>query len=263
LTIDVSFSLFTIKSFLKYWLVKEERHSIQSPLVYEIYNRLLAYPKKERNKDLDLEDLRRLLLKDNQLLEIEDFGAGSKKLKNKIRKTSDITKFSTSGRKFSQLYQYFCSLTPAEKVLELGTCVGINARYLARVIQGDFYSLEGAKALFYKAQENNPPENIRFVLGKIQDTLPPILRELAKVDFVLIDATHTYRGTMAYFDMILPYLQTTSIVAIADIHWSMEMNKAWEEIKGNPSVSHSMDFYECGILFFKKGMDKSHYVLHY
>jgi hypothetical protein len=63
--------------------------------------------------------------------------------------------------------------------------------------------------------------------------------------------------------MILPYLKPTSIVAIADIHWSREMNRAWEEIKMNPAVSLSMDFYECGILIFKKEVTKSHYVLHY
>lgn len=248
---------------MKYWLVKEEKHSIQSPLAFEIYNGLLAYSKIAIEKDLDLEAFRSLLLKDDQVLEIEDFGAGSKKLKNKTRKTSDITKFSTSGRKFSQLYQYFCSITPAKKVLELGTCVGINARYLAREVKGEFYSFEGAKALFQKAQENNPPKNIRYILGQIQDTLPPLLSEKGQVDFALIDATHTYKGTVAYFEMILPYLETTSIVAIADIHWSNEMNRAWEEIRGNPTVSLSMDFYECGILFFKRGITKSHYILHY
>lgn len=259
----MSFLSFPFHAFLKYWLVKEERHAIQSPLVFEVYDGLLAYSKSARDKDLDLEDLRRLLLKDSLVLEIEDYGAGSKKLKSKTRKTSDITKFSTSGRKFSQLYQYFCSKTPAKKVLELGTCVGINARYLAREVRGEFYSLEGAKALFDKAREVHPPKNINYVLGQIQDTLPPILVKIGQVDFALIDATHTYQGTIGYFEMILPYLKPTSIVAIADIHWSREMNRAWEEIKMNPAVSLSMDFYECGILIFKKEVTKSHYVLHY
>ncbi|ERM84161.1 hypothetical protein P872_15370 [Rhodonellum psychrophilum GCM71 = DSM 17998] len=256
-------SFYAVKAFLKHWLVNEERHSIQSPLAFEIYNGLLNYSKNAVDKDLDLEEFRHLLLKDDQVLEIEDFGAGSKKLKTNTRIASDITKFSTSTRKFSQLYQYFCSITPAEKVLELGTCVGINARYLSREVKGDLYSFEGAEALFQKAQENNPPKNIHYVLGQIQDTLPSILSENGQVDFVLIDATHTYKGTKAYFELILPYLGATSIVAIADIHWSREMNKAWEEIKSHPNISISMDFYECGILIFKKGIAKNHYVLHY
>ncbi|MDX5478254.1 MAG: class I SAM-dependent methyltransferase, partial [Cyclobacteriaceae bacterium] len=62
----------------------------------------------------DLENVRHLLLNDHEVLEIEDYGEGSKKLKKqKFRKTSDITRHSTTGQKFSRIYQFFCSLTPA------------------------------------------------------------------------------------------------------------------------------------------------------
>ncbi len=210
-----------------------------------------------------MEEIRKYLLADKQLLAIADYGAGSKKLKNRKRITAEITRHSTSGRKFSQLYQYFCRLTPAQNVIELGTCVGINTRYLSREVIGTLFSFEGSKALFQKAQEYSPPTNTQYILGKISDTLPHILNAEKQIDFGLIDATHTYDATLLYFKLILPFLTSSSILAIADIHWSREMEKAWQEIKDHPSVVVSLDFYECGILIFKKGIPKMNYILHY
>jgi predicted O-methyltransferase YrrM len=262
LTTDLLKQIHALKAYLHYWLVREDRHALQSPFAFELYDGLLIYAKKSQ-KDSDLEVIRQKLLNDSQLLDIEDFGAGSKKLKTSKRLTSQITKHSTTSRKFSLLYQYFCQQTPANQVLELGTCVGINTLYLSRVVKGTLYTLEGSKALFLKAQEYLSPQNTIYVHGNIHQTLPKLLTTAGNVDFALIDATHTYSGSVAYFNLILPHLLQTSILVLADIHWSKEMDEAWEEIKAHPSVTLSMDFYECGVLFFKKGIPKSHYILNY
>ena len=39
------------------------------------------------------------------------------------------------------------------------------------------------------------------------------------------------------------------------------MKKAWEEIKTHPSVTESIDFFDCGVLFFGKQGVKNDYVL--
>ncbi len=250
-------------AYLKYWLVKEDQYSIQSPLVYDLYDGLLVFAKKSVGKDSELEEIRKKLLNDREILEIEDFGAGSKKLRSTNRKTSSITKYSTSSRKFSLLYQYFCSRTPAKIVFELGTCVGINTRYLSIVTKGQLFTFEGSYSLWQKAQEFPPPDNIQFIYGNINATLSPTIQEFNPVDFVLIDATHTFLGTLSYFELVIPFIQDSSIVAVADIHWSAEMNAAWEEIKRHPKVVLSLDFYECGILLFDKKYKKGEYILHY
>lgn len=255
--------LFPFFAYLKYWLVREDRYSIQSPLVYELYDGLLAFSKKSAKKDSDLEEIRKKFNNDFELLEIEDFGAGSKKLKNNLRKTSSITKYSTSSRKFSRLYQYFCSRTPAKIVFELGTCVGINSRYLSRVTRGQLFTFEGSKALWQKAQEFPSPDNVQYILGDINTTLFKTIQKSGPVDFILIDATHTYQGTLSYFELIIPVIRDSSIVAVADIHWSAEMNAAWEQIKRHPKVILSLDFYECGLLIFDKKYSKGDYILHY
>ena len=241
--------------------MQEDQYALQSPFIYHIYTDLLSFFITKKTAYLDLEEIRKMLLEDQEILQISDHGAGSKKLTSQFRKTAEITKFSTTGRKFSQLYQYFCSLTPAEKVLELGTCVGINSRYLAKATIGTLYTFEGAESLFQKAQEFPVESNTKYILGNIKETLPDILRKIEEVDFALIDATHTYEGTITYFNQILLHLKKESILAIADIHWSKEMDQAWEEIKKHPKVRLSLDFYECGILFFDEEITRGEYIL--
>lgn len=254
---------FPILAYFEYWLVKEDRFAVQSPQVYSLYNGLLAFSKESIKKDIDLELIRQKLLEDPEILHIEDFGAGSRKLKNTHRKTSSVTKYSTSSRKYSQLYQYFCSCTPAKNVFELGTCVGLNTRYLSRATIGQLFTFEGSRTLWQKAQEFPSNENIQYILGDIKTTLPTILKTFNPIDFVLIDATHTFQGTLTYFEIIIPFIQESSIIALADIHWSEEMNAAWKKIKGHSRVVVSIDFYECGILIFDQKFTKGEYVLDY
>jgi predicted O-methyltransferase YrrM len=255
--------LYPFLSFLRYWLVKEDQFAIQSPFVFDIYNGLLGHLQQSKNEDLEIEEFRKVLLANHEIFEIEDFGAGSKKLTSSTRKISSVTRYSTSTRKFSQLYQFFCSKTPARNVFELGTCVGVNTRYLAKATKGTLFTFEGSVALWQKAQEFQKPQNTHYVLGNLKNSLPYILEKNHPVDFALLDANHTYRATVDYFELLLPKIKESSILAIADIHWSKEMNQAWEKIKSHPDVVISLDFYECGILFFDKSFTKSHYILHY
>jgi predicted O-methyltransferase YrrM len=262
LIINLKRYLYPVYSSIVYWLKKEDKYSLQGPFISELYKNLQSFLIHSRKKDLELEGFREKLLKDEEILEIEDLGAGSKKLKkNKFRKTANITKYSTTGRKFSQIYQFFCSLTPAKHVLELGTCVGINTKYLEKVTEGELFTMEGAGALWRKARENQPGKNTHFLLGNIKDLLPKHISQKDEVDFVLIDATHNYQGTVSYFNTLLPYLHQGSIVIIADIHWSGEMERAWSEIKKSQAISISIDLYECGILFFRKDLPKTNYIL--
>lgn len=192
---------------------------------------------------------------------MKDFGAGSKRVNTSRRKVADITKFSTSSRKFAQLYQFFTSLTPAETVLELGTCMGISSRYLSKVTKGRLFTFEGSEEIARIAQPSKGFSNLEIILGELNKTLPETLGKIEKIDFVLIDATHTYEGTIQYFDQILTKIHSKSIVAIGDIHWSKEMEKAWKEINQRQEVRLSLDFYECGIVFFEYPGAKTAYVL--
>ncbi|WP_268036617.1 O-methyltransferase [Algoriphagus sp. PAP.12] len=250
-------------SYLNHWLLKQDRHSLQSPKVFQLFEGLKAFSEVKKEQDLDIEDIRINFLHDNREIEILDLGAGSKKVPGMHRKISRVTKYSTSSRKFNQLYQYFASLTPTNTILELGTCMGLNARYLSKVCKGKVYTFEGSKELAKVAFEKDLPENITPIIGPIETNLPDFLEEISPIDFALIDANHTYEGTVNYFQNLVKHTHSKSIIAVGDIHWSKGMEKAWKEIKEHTLVKLTLDFYECGIVFFDYPAEKSHFILDY
>ena len=247
--------------YLRYWLSKEDLYSQHSTFVFSIYSNLKTYLNSSNEFNSEIELFRKSLLLNRNTLTIQDFGAGSKKVNQKDRPVSKITRYSSSQTKFATLYQYFCQLTPAEYVLELGTCVGISTRYLSQVTKGKLWTMEGAEALWQIAQSDPIPRKTEFILGEISKELPPIITQIPKLDFALIDANHTYEGTLGSFESCLKKIQPQSIVIIGDIHWSKEMELAWQTIKNHPSVKLTFDFFECGVLFFDFPGTKTHLIL--
>ncbi|MDN3205749.1 O-methyltransferase [Algoriphagus sediminis] len=253
--------LFALIAYLNYWLQKEDEYSLQGPFLSDLYSELRQYLKISNQSDLEIEGFRNSLLKNPEKIQVLDLGAGSKKVNTQQRKISDITAYSTSGKKFCKLYQYFCSLTPAKHIIELGTCMGISTRYLASAAKGMVYTFEGSEEIQKTAKQNSSNYPIEFIGGEIKTTLPKVLRKIPSVDFALIDANHTYEGTIRSFDLILNKIHSQSIIAIADIHWSKGMTKAWTEIKNRPEVKLSLDFYEAGILFFEVPFTKPRHLV--
>jgi hypothetical protein len=76
-----------------------------------------------------------------------------------------------------------------------------------------------------------------------------------------MDANHHYEPTLKYFNWLLPVIHSMSIIIMDDIHYSAEMEKAWEEIKNHEQVHASIDLFRCGILFFDPSLNKQHVVL--
>lgn len=254
--------MYQIFYFIKYFLLKEDRHSIQSPFTYKVYNDLLAH--KNRGGDQKIEKLRNDFLKNENILTIQDLGAGSHKLKASTRKIKEISKFSNSSIKYNLLYQYFLSLTPTDTCLELGTGNGINAQYLAQIVSGKLYTIEGEPAIHRLAKSHlEKLQNVECIESNINEILPKLVEMLQKVDFALIDANHTYDATVNYFNTLVPYIREESIIIIGDIYWSSDMTRAWNKIAHHPQVTLSLDFFECGVLFFKKDLNKAHYILNY
>ena len=257
----MSVYFFSIRAFFTYWLRKEDRFSQQSPLVFEIYSSLIQFLKENKKGNLTIEDFRKSLLKDRTQIQVLDLGAGSKKIPESVRTIADIARYSTSGLKFAQLYQFFCGLTPAEYVFELGTCLGISTRYLSEKTRGKLFTFEGSLEIQKVAQLDPIPIRTEFVLGPIEKMLPEVLQSIPKVDFALVDANHTYQGTINTFRSLLPKVHSGTIMAIGDIHWTPDMEKAWNEIKEHPSVRLTLDFFECGIIFFNFPGGKTHLIL--
>ncbi|HLU90148.1 MAG TPA: class I SAM-dependent methyltransferase [Cyclobacteriaceae bacterium] len=258
----MKFSLFPFLQYLKYFLKKEDKHSLHSPFVYGLYTGLTKYLSENISSFPVIEQMRQELLKDQTIVSINDLGAGSRYFSSPSRKISDVAKYSSSSRKHSLLYQYFCSLTPAQTVVELGTGLGLNSCYLAEATKGKLFTFEGAEALLERTKENlKVYDNIEVVAGDITETLPGFLENEPKIDFAMLDANHTYEHTISYYRQLKAHIHETSVLIIGDIHWSEGMNRAWKEIIKAENIRLSLDFYECGVLLFKTGLEKEDYIL--
>jgi predicted O-methyltransferase YrrM len=100
-------------------------------------------------------------------------------------------------------------------------------------------------------------ENIEWVEGNIDDTLYKRARE--RIDVAYVDANHTYEATMRYVDFLLPRMPEKGVLVLDDIHYSEEMERAWDELKCDARVTTSMDLYHVGLLFVDPHYLKRHY----
>ena len=255
---------FMAGEYLIYFLDRTDHYSLHTPFAFSLYRDLRINLDQHRKGNPTLEILRLRLGKDKSVLKIKDEGAGSKFALGSNRSVSSICKNSCSSLSYNLLYQFFLTETPALTVVELGTSLGINTGYLADRTIGTVYTFEADPSLLEIAGKNLCSfSNVHFIPGNIQDTLPVFLKGRSRIDFIQIDANHTHAATLQYCKWVWPYLHEKSVVVVGDIHWSPEMKNVWLEIKRFPGVSSTMDFFECGVLFFRSGIQVEHHILYY
>src|SRR2546430_379368 len=86
----------------------------------------------------------------------------------------------------------------------------------------------------------------------------------SRVDLAFIDGNHRKEPTLKYFNEILTKTTESSILIFDDIHWSREMEEAWQNIKAHPSVTLSIDLFFIGIIFFRKEQKvKQHFAIRF
>lgn len=194
---------------------------------------------------------------------MEDLGAGSS-VGGQKKSLADITQISVSPAKLSLLYLNILNYIDAKYVVELGTSIGLNTLYLSQKTDCSIFTFEGNKSLINIALthfESLDRKHVRLIEGNIDHTLSEFLQNTTKINFALIDANHRYEPTLRYFNMLARRMNEKSILVIDDIHWSAEMEKAWNELHRHSLVYGSIDLYRCGILFFDPALNRQHFTL--
>lgn len=258
-------SLFRIKKYTNYLLTSGNSHSIHSPFVFDLYTRVIrdntafyAFEKVEAIRA-------KMLLSEKRIL-VEDFGTGSESSNKKILSLKYITNHYVKPRKYGQLLFRLVNHFQPENILEIGTSLGLTTSYLslpnpgARVI-----TLEGSDETARVAETNFKLANVtaQIIQGEFSQTLPLAIKQFPKLDFVYFDGNHRKEATLHYFNECLRLHHAHSLFVFDDIYWSFEMSQAWKEIKSHPSVTLSIDLYSIGIVFFRSGQSKQHFVLRY
>jgi predicted O-methyltransferase YrrM len=226
-------------------------HGVHSPFVFDFIIHVLK-DKKKYGCYQSIESIRKELLGNETIIRIEDFGAGSTIMKSNERKVKDIARSSLKPKKFAQLLFRIVQYYKPETIVELGTSLGVTTSYLASGNKNaTIYTFEGATSIANIAQQNFNAlqlNNIELIQGDFSETLPALLAKINKVDLAFIDGNHRKQPTLDYFDQLLAHSTSETILLFDDIHWSEEMEAAWETIQNHPSVTLTIDLFFIGIV---------------
>jgi predicted O-methyltransferase YrrM len=251
--------------FLRFYWSANTLHDIHSPLLAGFIHAVL-----EDNRHFYafsiIEQLRAMLLRQKQKIEIKDYGAGSQVDAATTRSLANLARYAAVppavGKQYFRLSQH---LKPAT-ILELGTSLGISGLYLAGgAIKAKMVTIEGcpntaqwAKRHFQKLGMHH----LRVLNGTFDQSLPEALGYLGTVDLLHLDGDHQKESTLRYVHHLLPFISETSVFIIGDIHWSPPMQEAWQQLKAHPKVTRSLDFFHYGVLFFDAAAaEKQHYAV--
>lgn len=242
-------------------------HGIHSPFVYDFVRNVLN-DKRNFYAYKEVEALRKLLLRDKTVLEVEDYGAGSAVQGGRKRTVASIARHAAKRPKWAQLLFRMVHYYAPLNILELGTSLGISTAYMALGnIHARVITCEGSAAIANYALRNFAAlklQNIRLVPGNFDHTLQDTLALLPRVDLAFIDGNHQEEPTVRYFHQILPKTHAASILIFDDIHWSAGMEAAWKAVCAHPSVRCTIDLFFMGLVFFNEDIrEKQHFTIRF
>jgi predicted O-methyltransferase YrrM len=275
--------LFLIKSYLQFLWYSKNEHAVHSPFVFNLIAKCF-YDKKakpdpsgsEQAKQYKvLQNYRNSLLANKNTIEVTDFGAGSKVFKSNTRQIAQIGKTAGISSKRAELLFRITNYFQPESILEIGTSLGLATSALAlgnpnaRII-----TLEGCPTTMAIAKNQLQLfnfENVECITTEFNDFLQICTRDQRSnwrsnlkseiYNLIYFDGNHSKKATLDYFELLLPTISNETVWIFDDIHWSTEMEDAWEIIKNHPKVTVTIDTFQWGLVFFRREQPKEHFVI--
>lgn len=256
--------IYILFKYISYLIYSISLKKIHSPFQYNYLINLIYNNAKFIEASNNIELLRRILLKDNEKILFVDNGA--KKNKDEFIKIKTIAKNSTKSKKYCRLLFNTISFFKSKNILELGTSLGISTMYLSEASEnGKITTIEGCPEIALKAKNNFREmkiNNIEIFTARFDDVIDDLLKNNC-YDLIFIDGNHTKEATIDYFNKCLMHSNEDTILIFDDIHWSKDMESAWDTIKNNERVNLTIDFFFIGIVFFKKELTKQNITVRY
>lgn len=256
-------------NYLSYYLSASngKGHGIHSPFVYELVREVFI-DQRPRVAYQSPEQYRKEILRDQTEIQVEDLGAGSRRLRHPNRKISAIARSSVKPVKYGRLLHRLAVHFRCRNILELGTSLGVTSAYLAgsgtnvcvNTIEGSPTIAERARLYF----ERSGLHNINVIQGNFDDQLGDVLTEMGSIDLVYIDGNHRKEPTLRYFEQLLTAAHEKTCLVFDDIHWSKEMEEAWSLIKNDDRVTLTIDLFFVGLVFISPDFyEKQHFSIRF
>jgi len=223
----------------------------------DIFNEFILDSMFQMSSYVDCCEYRLNMLVDNTMLNVKDFGTGN----SGQRKVKDVARKSSTDVRYGGVMQKIIDAFKVERILELGTSVGIGTMFLARTnakakvttVEGCPETSKFAKSEFAKRKI----ANVNFINDNFDHLFDSHVLNGQKFNLFIMDGNHTYEATLRYFDHIVKnHCGQKSIIVIDDINWSRDMYRAWKEISAEMQDSLRLNLFRMGIIFSGYGLPK-------
>lgn len=247
--------------YIKYRWNAKGRHGIHSPFVFDLVDKCLKIQFDKEDYE-DLNDLFTALKTDSRSIEVADFGAGSKKLKN-VRAIPTIFKTSSSKGKYGKLLYQLARFHQFKNVLEFGTSLGVGTCYLqlgnpkANITTVEACTNTREIALeSFKMLELKNTTSIRSTFDEFLAQKPT-----THYDLIYIDGHHDGDALLRYMSELEENAHDETIFILDDIRWSKSMFNAWNKVVNSDKYHVTIDFFRFGIAVPRKHQVKEHFTL--
>lgn len=260
--------LFQIKAYLKFLWNSKNEHGVHSPFVFNLVTKCF-YDKKAKPEYSILKEYRKSLLANKNYIEVTDFGAGSRVFKSNKRKISKIAKTAGITPKRAELLYRIVNYFQPENILEIGTSLGLatsalslgNPKASITTLEGCPQTLNQCQLQLQSRNFGTIFNNVTCIDGEFSSYLTSHISHLTNYDLIYFDGNHSKKATLEYFELLLPTITNETLWIFDDIHWSPDMEEAWEVIKKHPKVTVTIDTFQWGLVFFRYEQEKEHFTI--
>lgn len=263
---SLSYYWFRFRSALRWYLRAGTRYDVHSPRLFEFVGEVYLDDRHYHAFDL-VHALRNYWRRREGTVKLYSLGAPSKTTGKAERSVASLVATNAVADKEGRLLFRLALWLRADNIVEFGTNAGISTLYLhAADTRSRLYTVEGNPAVAALAREtfNRAGTSSRLLPytdrfdNWLRDVWPHRPNDDGPLDLFFLDGDHRYESTLDYVRELLPATAAQSVFVVADIHWSVGMERAWEELKTFPEVTASVDLYHFGLLFFDPGMAGPH-----
>lgn len=251
------------KSYLKFIWNSTNAHGVHSPFVFNLVQKCF-YDKTNYPEYSVLEKYRNSLLQNKNTIEVTDFGAGSRVFKSNTRAINQIAKNAGISPERAKLLFRIVHYFHPKTILEIGTSLGLATSALALNDFAAVTTLEGCPETMKQCQlqlQKFNVNNVTGITGEFSKQLTTYNLQPTTYNLIFFDGNHSKKATLEYFELLLPTIDNETVWIFDDIHWSEEMEEAWEIIKKKPKVTVTVDTFQWGFVFFRSEQVKENFMV--
>ncbi|WP_116125896.1 O-methyltransferase [Lewinella sp. IMCC34183] len=258
---------FRVTSALRWYGRARTRYDVHSPFLSDFVRRV-PYDDRDFHAFVRIKELRAFWRTQRQLIPLRELGAPSRTTSADRRTAASLVASNAiddpSGR---LLFRLVLWLRP-DRILELGTNAGVSTLYLHLAdTRIPLQTVEGNPDVAALARTSFERVGVSAALqphtGTFEEWFTAAEKGPAAPDRLLafLDGDHRRLPTLAYVERLLERADNESVIVVADIHWSPEMEDAWAELKSLTRVTASLDVYHFGLLFLRPELNGPHLTL--